>query len=123
MRKILRDSQLSYTITEKQAYALVKSLKHFRNYVEYNKIKYFVPYPIVKDVLSQQDCLGSRGKWVSHIQKYELEIKPSKIIKGQGLSKMLTKRNQEAIEMGEREQINFMVNEIENDEWYSYIIY
>jgi hypothetical protein len=123
MRKTLRDSELNYTITEKQAYALVKSLKHFRTYVGYNKIKAFVPYPAVKDVLSQQDCLGSRGKWVSQIQEYDLEIKPSKIIKGQGLAKMLTESNQEAIEMGEREQINVMVSEIENDEWYSDIIY
>jgi hypothetical protein len=91
--------------------------------VGYNKIKYFIPYPTVKDVLSQQDCLGSRGKWVSQIQEYDLEIKPSKIIKGQGLAKMLTESNQEAIEMGEREQINVMVSEIENDEWYSDIIY
>jgi hypothetical protein len=123
MRKNLRDSEMNYTITEKQAYALVKSLKHFRTYVGYNKIKAFVPYPTVKDVLSQQDCLGSRGKWVSQIQEYDLEIKPSKIIKGQGLAKMLTESNQEAIEMGEKEQINVVVSEIENDEWYSDIIY
>jgi hypothetical protein len=81
---------LNYTITEKQAYALVKSLKHFRTYVGYNKIKAFIPYPAVKDVLSQQDCLGSRGKWVSQIQEYDLEIKPTKIIKGKGLAKMMT---------------------------------
>jgi hypothetical protein len=91
MRKSLRDSEINYTITEKQAYALVKSLNHFRTYVGYSKIKAFIPYPTVKDVLSQQDCLGSRGKWVSQIQEYDLEIKPSKIIKGQGLAKMLTK--------------------------------
>jgi hypothetical protein len=54
MRKTLRDVELNYSITEKQAYALVKSLKHFRSYVRYNKIKAYVPYPTVKDVLSQQ---------------------------------------------------------------------
>jgi hypothetical protein len=68
MSKVLRDSELNYTITEKQAYALVKSIKHFRNYIGYNKIKPFVPYPAVKDVLSQQDCMGTREKWVSKIQ-------------------------------------------------------
>jgi hypothetical protein len=123
MRKNLRDSELNYTITEKQAYALVKSLKHFQTYVGYNKIKAFVPYPAVKDVLSQQDFLGSRGKWVSQIHEYDLEIKPSKIIKGKGLAKMLTERNQEAIEIGEKEQINIIVSEIENNEWYSDVIY
>ena len=59
MRKVLRDSELNYSITEKQAYALVKSLKHFRNYIGYNKINAYVLYPAVKDVLSQQDCMGT----------------------------------------------------------------
>ena len=90
MSKVLRDSELNYSITEKQAYALVKSLKNFRNYVGYNKIKAYVPYPVVKDVLSQQHCMGTRGKWVSKIQEYGLEIKPTKIIKGQELVQMLT---------------------------------
>jgi hypothetical protein len=123
MSKVLRDSELNYSITEKQAYALVKSLKHFRNYVSYNKIKAYVPYPAVKDVLSQQDCMGTRGKWVSKIQEYDLEIKPTKIIKGQGLAQMLTESNQEAIQMGESEKINVMIGELEHDEWYSDIVY
>jgi hypothetical protein len=77
----------------------------------------------VKDVLSQQDCLGSRGKWISQIQEYDLEIKPTKIIKGQGLAKMLAESNEEAIEMGEKEQINIVISELEGDEWYLDIIY
>jgi hypothetical protein len=44
-------------------------------------------------------------------------------VKGQGLSQMLTERNQEAIQMGESEQINMVVSELEHDEWYSDIIY
>jgi hypothetical protein len=123
MRKILRDSKLNYSITEKQVYALVKSLKHFRNYVGYNKIKAYVPYPAMKDVLSQQDCMRTRGKWVSKIQDYDLEIKPTKIIKGQGLAQMLTESNQVAIQMGESEKINVMISELEHDKWYSDIIY
>jgi hypothetical protein len=86
MRKVLRDLELNYSITEKHVYASVKSLKHFRKYISYNKITTYVPYPKVKDVLSQQDCMGTRGKWVSKIQEYDLEIKPTKTIKGQGLA-------------------------------------
>jgi hypothetical protein len=52
-----------------------------------------------------------------------LEIIPSKIIKGQELDKMLTKINQESIKMGEKEQIDVFISEIEDDEWYSHIIY
>jgi hypothetical protein len=123
MSKVLRNSELNYSITEKQSYTLVKSLKHFRNYIGYNKIKAYVPYLAVKDVLSQQDCMGTRGKWVSKIQEYDLEIKPTKIIKGQGLAQMLTEINQEAIQMGENEQVNVMISELEHDEWYSDIVY
>ena len=47
--------------------------------------------------MSQQDCLGIRGKWVSKIQEYDLEIKPTKLIKGQGLAKMLTQGNEKAL--------------------------
>jgi hypothetical protein len=123
MSKVLRDFELNYTITEKQAYALVKSFKHFRNYIVYNKIKAYVPYPAIKDVLSQQDCMGTRGKWVSKIQEYDLEIKPTKIIKGQGLAQTLTESNQEAIQKSENEQVNVVVSELEHDEWYSDIVY
>jgi hypothetical protein len=123
MRKNIRDSELNYTITKKQAYYLVKSLKHFQTYVRYNKIIAFVPYPIVNDVLSQQDCLGSRGKWVSQMMEYDLEINPTKIIKIQGLEKMMTESNQEAIEVGQNDQFNIIVSDIENNEWYSHIIY
>jgi hypothetical protein len=121
MSKILRYSMLNYSITKKKTYALVKSLKHFRNYVGYNKIKAYIPYPVVKDVLSQQDCMSTQGKWVSKIQEYDLEIKPTKIIKGHSLAQMLTERNQEAIQMGESEQINVVVSELEHNEWYSNI--
>ena len=75
---------------EKQAYALVKYLKHFRTYIGYSKVIGYVPHAAVKDILSQQDCLRIRGTWVSKIQEYDLEIKPTKFIKGQRLAKMLT---------------------------------
>jgi hypothetical protein len=67
MRKTLRDVEVKYSIIKKQAYSLVKYLKHFRSYVGYNKIKSYFPYLIIKDVLSQQDFLGIRWKWVSNI--------------------------------------------------------
>ena len=77
---------------EKQAYALVKSLKHFRTYIGYSKVIGHVPHAAVKDILSQQDCLGIRGTWVSKIQEFDLEIKPTKLIKGQDLARMLAKK-------------------------------
>ena len=47
--------------------------------------------------MSQQDCLGIKGKWVSKIQEYDLEIKATKLIKGHGLAKMSTQGNEKAL--------------------------
>jgi hypothetical protein len=80
MSKALQNSELNYTSMEKQAYALVKSLKHFRVYIGYSKFLGYVPHSAIKDILGQQDCLGVRGKWVSKIQEYDLKIKPKKLI-------------------------------------------
>jgi hypothetical protein len=61
-------------------------LKHFRTYIGYPKVISYVPHLEVKDILSQKYCLGTRGKWVDKIQEYDLEINPTQLIKGKGLS-------------------------------------
>ena len=72
MIRDLQDSELKYTIMENQDYALIKSLKHFRTYIGYSKIAGYVRHATIKDILSQQYCLGIRGKWVSKIKEYDL---------------------------------------------------
>ena len=54
----MRDVELKYNITEKQAYALVRALKSYRVYILHSKI-----------------------------------VAPTKLVKGQGLAKLLTKGN------------------------------
>jgi cytoplasmic iron level regulating protein YaaA (DUF328/UPF0246 family) len=49
--KALRDAEMRYDIMEKQAYALVKSLKSFRVYIMNSKIIYYVPLATVKEIL------------------------------------------------------------------------
>ena len=73
---------------EKQAYALVKGLKDFRVYILHSHIIALVPHIVVKDILSQ-DPDGKRGKWIAVILEYDLEIKPTKLIKGQGLTQLM----------------------------------
>ena len=82
---------------ENHAYAFVKSLNHFITYVGYSKIIGYAHHATIKDILCQKDCLGIRGKWVSKIQEYDLDIRPTKWIKGHGLAKMLTQGNEEAL--------------------------
>jgi hypothetical protein len=97
--KALRDAELRYEIMEKQAYALVKALKAFRIYVLYSKITAYVPSASVKDILIQPDIDGRRGKWIAKILEFDLEIKPTKLIKGQGLAKLLAESNYKTLEI------------------------
>ena len=90
--KVLRDAPLKYNIMEKQAYALIKALKDFRVYILHSHTVAYVPSIIVKDILSQ-DLDGKRGKWIAVILEYDLEIKPTKLIKGQGLDRLMAETN------------------------------
>ena len=88
--KVLRDAKLKYNILEKHVYTIVKSLKSFRTYVLHSQIVAYVPNSTVKDVKVQSDVEGKRGKWIAKIQEYDLDIKSTKLVKGQGLEKLLT---------------------------------
>jgi hypothetical protein len=45
----------------------------------------------------QFDSDGKRGKWLEKIQEYDLEINPTKFVKGQGLAKLLVESNLKSI--------------------------
>jgi hypothetical protein len=95
--KSLRDVELKYDILEKQAYEMVKYLKSFRTYVLHSNIIAYVPTSSVKDILVQPDSDGRRGRWLAKIQEFDLEVKPTKLIKGQVLVKFLAKSNLKAL--------------------------
>jgi hypothetical protein len=95
--KSLRDAELKYNIMEKQAYAMVKALKAFRTYVLHSKIIAYVPTSAVKDILIQADSDGKRGRWLAKIQEFDLEVKPTKLVKGQGLARLLAESNFRAL--------------------------
>lgn len=82
--QVLRDVEMKYNILEKQSYGLVKALNEFRMYVLQLEITTFVPMTTFKDILVQGDKEGKRGGRIEKIQEYELEIKPTNLIKGQG---------------------------------------
>lgn len=87
--QVLQEAELKFNILEKQNYALVKYLKAFRVYVLHSNIVAYVLTSNVKDILMQGDSYGKRGKWISKIQEYDMDIKSTKLIKGQGLAKLL----------------------------------
>ena len=71
----------------------MKALNFFRIYVLHSEVISFVPNSTVKDVLTQPDSEGKRGKWIANIMEYDVEIRPTKLVKGQGLAKLLAESN------------------------------
>ena len=93
--KTLRDVELKYDPIEKQDYALIKSLKTFRIYILHAKVLAYVPSATVKDVLTQPDIDEKRAKWISKLIEFDIEVKPTKLVKGLGLAKLMSKENYE----------------------------
>ena len=59
----------------------------------------YVPSTTIKDILTKSDPNGRRAKWIAVLLEYGLEIKPTKLIKGQGLAKMITHSNYDALDI------------------------
>ena len=66
------------------------SLKSFRIYILHAKVFAYVPSASVKDVLTHPDIDGKRAKWIAKLIDFNIEVKPTKLVKGQGLAKLLT---------------------------------
>jgi len=107
--KALRDAPLNYKIMEKQDFSLVKAIQDFRVYILYLNVITYMPNVVVKDILTQDGIEGKRGKWIAKILEYDIEIKPTKQIKGQGLAKLMTETNFQALDINELDNEQEMV--------------
>ena len=76
---------------------MVKYSKDFRVYVLHSHIIVYVPSNAIKDILTQPNPEGRRVKWIVVLLEYDLEIYPMKLIKGQGLAKILDQSNCEVL--------------------------
>lgn len=95
----IRDATLKYNIIEKQGLALVKVVKDFRVYIVHSHTLAYVPNVVVKEVLMQNDPQGRGGRWIVAILEYDLEIGPTKLIKGQGLARLMAESNLHALDI------------------------
>ena len=78
------------------------ALNDFRVYILHSHIVAYVPSIVVKDILTQPDIEGRRAKWIAILLEYDLEIKHTKLIKGQGLAKLMAQSGVQDVD------INFM---------------
>jgi hypothetical protein len=133
----LRDAKVKYELLEKQENALIKSLKAFRVYILQAKVIAYIPSSSVKDVLIQPDIDGKRSKWIGKLIEFDVEIKPAKLVKGQGLAKLLAEENCKLLEINlvsvNEDNVQYSEDKISeemqvsahlaNCKWYSHIIH
>ena len=74
-------------------------MKNFRIYILHAKVIAYVPSATVNDVLTQPDIDGKRAKWISKLIEFNVEVKPTKLVKGLGLAKLMAKENCELLGM------------------------
>jgi hypothetical protein len=89
MSKTLHDYELRYSELEKKAMSLVKVVAHFQTYILNYHVIVYVPSSLVNMLLNQQLREGKWANWLAKIQEYDIEIKPLKVVKGQGLCKLI----------------------------------
>ena len=73
------------------------ALKEFRVCILHSHIIAHVPTSAVKDILTHPDPKGQRGKWIAFLLEYDLEIKLTMLIKGQGLVKLMAQSNYDTL--------------------------
>jgi hypothetical protein len=85
----LQGAELNYPTIDKQTYGVYKVVKHFRYYILKNHTKVIVPHPTVRSLFTQQDMGERIGIWMEIVQEFDLDIKPTKLVKGQGFCKLV----------------------------------
>ena len=88
MSSNFKGGELNYHEFEKQAFTVFKAVKHFCPYLLKSRTKVIVPFPEVRNLLVQKELDEKRAPWMTSLQEYDLEIKPSVVVKGQGLCKL-----------------------------------
>lgn len=91
----LKNQELKYSQIEKHASAVMRALKNFRFYVLYSHSIIYVSDPVVKSILTQQDVgCNYRGVQIAKVQEYDINIKPTKLVRGNALCKALAEDQQ-----------------------------
>ena len=77
-----------------------------------------------KDIFSQQEVSGRRCRWINRIHEFDIKIQITKLVRGQGLAKLMAQSNLDA------NQINMVTNDhisnpcdMSHCEWYTNVIH
>jgi len=91
-----------------------------------------VPNKVVKNILSQPKSDEERGMWIEIFLEYDLEVKPTKLIKCKGLTKLMAKKIWDTLainfvlelldEVDDRKNF-FVSGKFKKYSWYNDVVY
>lgn len=90
----------------------MKAIKDFKIYILHSHIVAYVPSVVVNDILTKVDHDGKKEKWIAKFLEYDIDIKQTKLVKGQGLEKLMTQSNQDCLDIN----LNAEISEISENE-------
>ena len=93
MSYTFKGGEYNYFQIDKHSYTFYKSIKHFIPYLLKYRTRVIVPYTTIRNVLIQKELYAKHVHQIIALQEYDLEIKPTKIVKGQGLCLLASKDN------------------------------
>src|ERR1700733_11766157 len=104
----LQGAELNYSDVEKKVFAVFKAVKHYRPFLLKTHTKVIVPFSAVRQLLMQRELGEKRANWVTALQEYDLDIRPAKIVRGQGFCRILAGAHNipESSDTGSTEEIN-----------------
>ena len=80
-----------------------------------------LPLRTYLDNLKPFETTGRRCRWINQIQEFNIDVQITKLVRGQGLAKLMAESNLEAVQV---HQVDGDQNvSIERCPWYSDIVY
>jgi len=87
----LHKHQAKYSFIEEQVFSIMIGLKKFKHYVSQNKILIYTIHLDVRNYVIQGELGEGKAGWITRIMEYDVEIIPTKLIKGRSLYEHIAK--------------------------------
>lgn len=84
----------------------------------------FIPNVAVKDIFSQQEVSGRRYRWINRIQEFNIDVQIAKLVRGQGLAKIMAETNLEENYINQLDDgCRSDICDMDTCEWYKNVIF
>lgn len=115
--KTLNNYEAQYNFVEKQALVAIKGLKKFRHFIPCNKTKVYVDHLAVREYIMEGDITEKRENWITKILEYDVDIKPTKLVRRRGLCEYIVQEYESRNDEVATKEMVMLFPDVPNDGW------